>query len=226
MAERWIFWDFDGTLAARDRTWSGTLLDALATVDPDHGLTVETLRPQLASRLPWHNAATPHTHLNGADDWWAAMRQLLLDAYLRAGVAEGPARQAAGRFRDHYLDPAHWSVFPDSTAALDRLSAAGYQHMIVSNHVPELRRLVAVLGLAGHFEDVLTSASVGFEKPHPEIFRCALERAGSPRTAHMVGDNPTADVQGAQAVGLPAILVRGPNGVDLADAATEILGGR
>ena len=45
VAGRWVFWDFDGTLAARDRTWSGTLLDALAAVDPDHGLTVETLRP-------------------------------------------------------------------------------------------------------------------------------------------------------------------------------------
>ncbi len=226
VAGRWVFWDFDGTLAARDRTWSGTLLAALAAVDPDHGLTVETLRPQLASRLPWHDAATPHPHLNDADDWWAAMRRLFLGAYLRAGVAEGPARRAAGGFRDHYLDPAHWSVFPDSAAALDRLSAAGYQHMIVSNHVPELRQLVSALGLADHFDEVLTSASVGFEKPHPGIFRCALERAGSPWTAHMVGDNPTADVQGARAVGLPAILVRGPNGLGLADAATEILGGR
>jgi hypothetical protein len=37
----------------------------------------------------------------------------------------------------------------------------------------------------------------GGSTPHPGMFRCALERAGSPRTAHMVGDNPTADVQGA-----------------------------
>jgi FMN phosphatase YigB (HAD superfamily) len=226
VAGRWVFWDFDGTLAARDRTWSGTLLDALAAVDPDHGLTVETLRPQLASRLPWHDAATPHPHLNDADEWWAAMRRLFLGAYLRAGVAEGPARRAARGFRDHYLDTTHWSVFPDSAAALDLLSAAGYQHMIVSNHVPELRRLVSALGLADHFDEVLTFASVGFEKPHPGIFRCALERAGSPRTAYMVGDNPIADVQGARAVGLLAILVRGPNGVGLDDAATEILGGR
>jgi hypothetical protein len=72
--------------------------DALAAVDPDHGLTAETLRPQLASRLPWHDAATSHTHLNDADDWWAAMRRLLLGAYLRAGVAEGPAQRAAGGF--------------------------------------------------------------------------------------------------------------------------------
>jgi putative hydrolase of the HAD superfamily len=189
-------------------------------VDPDHGLTVDT--PSAAGvRLPWRNGYTA-PHLGDADDWWAAMRRLILGAYLRAGVAEGPARRAAGGFRDHYLDPAHWSVFPDSAAALDRLSAAGYQHMIVSNHVPELRRLVSALGLADHFDEVLTSASVGFEKPHPGIFRCALERAGSPRAAHMVGDNPTADVQGARAVRLPTILVRGPNGVGLADAATEI----
>ena len=84
--------------------------------------------------------------------------------------------------------------------------------MIVSNHVPELRRLVSAVGLADHFDEILTSASVGFEKPHPGIFRRALGLAGSPRTAHMVGDNPTADVQGARAVGLPAILVADPSG--------------
>jgi len=202
------------------------LLKQIAHLTLGVGISRRRRRPQLASRLPWHDAATPHPHLNDADDWWAAMRRLFLGAYLRAGVAEEPARRAVGGFRDHYLDPAHWSVFPDSAAALDRLSAAGYQHMIVSNHVPELLWLVSALGLADHFDEVLTSASVGFEKPHPGIFRCALERAGSPRIAHMVGDNPTADVQGARAVGLPAILVRGPNGVSLADAATEILGGR
>ena len=119
------------------------------------------------------------------------MRRLLLGAYLRAGVAEGPARRAAGGFRDHYLDPAHWSVFPDSAAALDRLSAAGYQHMIVSNHVPELRQLVSALGLADHFDEVLTSASVGFEKPHPGDLpvragagRVAVDRAHGRRQSH------------------------------------------
>ncbi len=37
-----------------------------------------------------------------------------------------------------------------------------------------------------------------------------LEAVADADAAWMVGDNPEADVRGAEAVGLPAILVRGP----------------
>jgi ribonucleotide monophosphatase NagD (HAD superfamily) len=37
-----------------------------------------------------------------------------------------------------------------------------------------------------------------------------LEAVTGADAAWMVGDNPKADVRGAEAVGLPAILVRGP----------------
>ncbi len=37
-----------------------------------------------------------------------------------------------------------------------------------------------------------------------------LEAVDGAEAAWMVGDNPEADVRGAEAVGLPAILVRGP----------------
>lgn len=91
--------------------------------------------------------------------------------------------------------------------ALQALSGAGWRHVIVSNHVPELEQLVADLGLAAHFEAVVTSALVGYEKPHPEIFRIATALTGTGRTV-MVGDNPVADVEGARSAGLEAHLVR------------------
>ena len=52
------------------------------------------------------------------------------------------------------------------------------------------------------------SAVTGYEKPHPEAFRLVLRRFGEPRERWMVGDNPHADVAGAQALGIPAVLVR------------------
>ncbi len=38
----------------------------------------------------------------------------------------------------------------------------------------------------------------------------------------MVGDNPEADVKGAEAAGIPAILVHGDGGVSLGEAAALI----
>lgn len=63
------------------------------------------------------------------------------------------------------------------------------------------------LGLDTYFSGYFLSAEVGYEKPHAEIFRYALEKAGNPQLCYMVGDNPVADVRGAQTVGMKTILV-------------------
>lgn len=90
---------------------------------------------------------------------------------------------------------------------LSLLRDRGWRHVIVSNHIPELPALVGALGLAGWFDAAVTSAQVGFEKPHPRLFEAA--RAVSPNPPiWMIGDNPIADVAGARSAGLDAILVR------------------
>jgi putative hydrolase of the HAD superfamily len=47
-------------------------------------------------------------------------------------------------------------------------------------------------------------------QPHPRSFDGVLAALGGADAAWMVGDNPEADVRGAEAVGLPAIPIRGP----------------
>lgn len=66
------------------------------------------------------------------------------------------------------------------------------------------------MGLASRVDQVFTSALVGWEKPNRRVFEHVLASYGEPEQAWMVGDNPVADVAGAEAVGLQAILVRGP----------------
>jgi FMN phosphatase YigB (HAD superfamily) len=57
---------------------------------------------------------------------------------------------------------------------------------------------------------IFASAVTGWEKPNPRFFRHALQAVGNPSRVWMVGDNPIADVAGAEAVGIPALLVRHP----------------
>ena len=73
--------------------------------------------------------------------------------------------------------------------------------------MPELEEIVGCLGLDDLLDAVITSATTGFEKPHPEAFAAGRRAAGDASTVWMVGDNPDADVAGAEAVGIPAILV-------------------
>ena len=211
---RVVMWDFDGTLAQRPGRWSRCLAQSLAAVPPQMAVTEQQLRPGLQNVFPWHRPDQPHDHLSDPDLWWADLRPHLLAAYIGAGVQRSIAELVVSRVRDDYPDPRFWTVFDDTVPALAAVRAAGWCNVIVSNHVPELPQLIKDLGLADHFIAIINSASAGWEKPNPELFHFALERGGSPEVVRMIGDNPIADIAGAEAVGIPGVLVRtaGPRG--------------
>jgi putative hydrolase of the HAD superfamily len=221
--EKVILWDFDGTLAARAGKWSACLVETLSSIAPGHPLSIDRVRPSLQSGFPWHSPDKSHVELRTADEWWAALLPLLKRAYLRAGVHEELATLATGAIRENYCDASKWTVFADSAEALSSLSRDGWRHAIVSNHVPELDELMEKLGVGQHFEHIINSSLAGWEKPNPKIFEIALEKIGHADRIWMIGDNPTADIEGARAVGIPGILVRsaanGEEPISLAEAA-------
>ena len=98
--------------------------------------------------------------------------------------------------------------YPEVTEVLDRLCAEGYRLGIVSNWSWNLRQRVAQVGLDGYMEMIWGSAYAGCHKPHPGIFRQALElMALSPGQALYVGDSYQHDVVGARNAGLDVVLV-------------------
>jgi FMN phosphatase YigB (HAD superfamily) len=65
------------------------------------------------------------------------------------------------------------------------------------------------LGLSHVIDGSVSSHDAGWRKPHRAIYERALGLAGvEPSAAFMVGDDPIADVQGAQASGVRAIFRR------------------
>jgi len=203
-----LIWDFDGTLAERPHRWSGAVDDALTEVAGAHGLSRAEIRMILQDAYPWHEPEVAHPELVTAEDWWERLAAGLASRLGRLGVRPDIAVLAAARVRAQYCRPDCWRLFPDTVPALDQLSGLGWRHVLLSNHVPELGEILAGLGLGDRFDAVLNSAVTGFEKPHPQAFALALASAGQPRVAWMIGDNPVADVGGAVAAGLRAILVR------------------
>jgi putative hydrolase of the HAD superfamily len=211
--ERLLIWDFDGTLAHRrgETGWSILLAEALDAEEPGHGHSADTFRPHLRDGFPWHRPEVAHPELCEAGAWWASVRPVLARAYEAAGYATARAVELAETAQRLYVDPSvGWTLFEDTTSALEQFAGDGWTHTILSNHVPELREIVAGLGLEELVADISCSAETGYEKPHPRAFASVLDRF-QPAEVWMVGDNVVADVIGAEAVGIPAVLVRRPD---------------
>ena len=195
---RYLVWDFDGTLGYRVGRWSSALRSVLQEAVPDHVDTEEALGAQLRSGFPWHTPEVPHPSLSSPDTWWDALLPVFVRAFEAGGVDPATSRKLAGRVRGAYAVP-----------ALRDLSSRGWTHLILSNHVPELPEILRALGLEDRFLRVFNSAESGYEKPHPRAYDGVLETVAGAEAAWMVGDNPEADVRGAEAGGLPAIFARG-----------------
>jgi putative hydrolase of the HAD superfamily len=132
-------------------------------------------------------------------------------AALLASLGVEADGEAAVRFveAEHRVwRPAH-RLEPDVLDLLDRLRGRGLKVGLVSNvfDPPALMRgLFAELGLLERLDALALSTEVGKRKPHPAIFRSALEQAGvQPDEAVMVGDRLLEDVAGAQSLGLATV---------------------
>lgn len=113
---------------------------------------------------------------------------------------------------DDILRPDAWehTVGTDTVAALKALKERGLRLGVVSNTYQRgqvLRDQLARCGALPLFDVTVFSSEMGLRKPHPSLFQTPLAELGiSPQEAVFVGDSPEADVRGAQAVGMRAVL--------------------
>lgn len=96
---------------------------------------------------------------------------------------------------------------PEMANAIAAIVDAGFRTAVVTNgKYPFQERNFGALGLSHLFEAVFVSEAVGYRKPHPGIFNLVCEQLGThPSQAIFVGDNPIADIQGANGVGMYTI---------------------
>jgi len=120
---------------------------------------------------------------------------------------------------------------PGAEEAVVALASRGVALGIVSNtgRTPGviLRRVLERHGLLQHFTSLSYSDEVGYRKPAGEIFRQTLAGLGveAGDAAH-VGDNPEADVRGAQGIGMRGVhyAAAGRTGASHADLIVADLG--
>ena len=112
------------------------------------------------------------------------------------------------------------SWFPDAKWTLLTLKERGYRLGLVSDtHWRISEKLREEFG--EFFKVVTLSYEHGYAKPHPSIFLITLRKMGAtPSHSLHVGDDPTADVQGARNVGMKTVFVK--RGGMIADADAQI----
>ena len=133
--------------------------------------------------------------------WREFHRRLLVGMGLE-DHAEALSRELVARWKD----PATWPLVPGAEATLKALKAKGYPLAVVSNWDATLPEILEVVGLGRYFDHPSVGAVSGYAKPDPRLFREALEALGvSPEEAVHVGD-AEADLLGAEAVGMRALL--------------------
>jgi putative hydrolase of the HAD superfamily len=206
---RVIFWDFDGTLVLNSK-WSLSLMKALDERHPGHGTTREELGASLHEDFPWHDHEQYHPELSSPGAWWDRVRPLLARACRNAGYDGAESDRLAEIAQATILRPETYRLYDDTLPVLEDLKAKGWRHFILSNNFPELPDIVEKLSFGRLIDGCVTSGLTGYEKPNPGIFRYALDLAGHPEKAWMVGDNVFADVRGAEAMGIPAVLIHFP----------------
>ena len=105
-------------------------------------------------------------------------------------------------------DSNNYQLYPDTIECLEFLRNEGFQLLIVSNHVWQLPKIISDLKIGIYFTHIITSARVGFRKPHPKIFTHAIELSGEiPSNIVFIGDSYSNDIIGAKQLGLSPILI-------------------
>ena len=137
-------------------------------------------------------------------DFFAEYQRLILQG---AGV-DVPAKLAGEIFQAIRAIPYHLALYDDALPCIETLKASGLTVGMISNIYSDLKRTCDRLGLSSRLDFWVTSKEAGSEKPHPGIFRLALQKAGvEARESVHVGDQYYSDVTGARGAGITPVLI-------------------
>lgn len=137
-----------------------------------------------------------------------AFWEVVYRSFLEEIGVDGDHGPLVERLFDRFTDLASYRLHPDVVPTLERLRRAGLALGVVSNFEEWLERLLEQLEVTAYFPVRVISGIEGVEKPDPEIFRIALDRAGmTAEESVYVGDHPWFDVEAAREVGMLPVLI-------------------
>ena len=128
------------------------------------------------------------------------------ETLLRFGYED---EQLSQSLADGYVErsPYQTALFPNAITTLEDLKEKGYDMHIITNGFEEVQHIkIKESGLLPFFSEIITSEQVDVRKPHPLIFKHAVDKARSKKSESvMIGDNLIADILGARDFGMDQV---------------------
>jgi HAD superfamily hydrolase (TIGR01662 family) len=167
-----------------------------------HGMTLDPARYE-EGREAALAALERHPELEHDDAIWFTFTERIV---LAMGGRQPASYDCAVEITRGWEKHDNFELYEDVAPVLDELRAAGLKIGLVSNSARDVHAFARHHGL--EIDAGISSFHHGRTKPHASIFRAVLDLLDvAPAEAAMVGDTIDADVDGAVALGMRAVLV-------------------
>ena len=198
-----VFFDVDFTLIYPGPRFQG---EGYAANCARHGIAIDVSRFGAAVSASSFVLDSPD-HLYDAELFIRYTRNIIEEM---GGTGAGIDRVAREIYEDWAVHH-HFELYDDVAATLKVLKESGLTLGLISNSHRPLESFEEHFELEGLISVRVSSSDHGYLKPHPSIFRAALDKVGVHASdAVMVGDSLPHDIIGALHVGMrPVLLARG-----------------
>jgi putative hydrolase of the HAD superfamily len=200
MSVKAVLFDVDFTLIYPGPTFRGEGYQAFCA---RYGMDVDASKFELG-------VASAAPLLNSADDVYDAEIFIAYTSHIIEQMGgRGPRVDECSReiYRE-WAACQHFELYDDVPLVLRQLADSGLRIGLISNTHRCLASFQSHFELQGLISATVSSSDHGLMKPHPSIFRAALQLLDVPAPeAVMVGDSLRQDVEGALGVGMRAVLL-------------------
>jgi len=200
---KFIFFDVGNTLLFPNRERIHAPL-AVRSIVPD-GERLRDLECRTKNRFDAMMTGT--ITRDGSPDhgfWWMFYTQLLSEIGLRDDAIRDQLVASIQK-------SGNWDKIHPGTAEQLHEIGERYPIGVISNADGKIEDVLQKCGIARCFRTITDSGLVGYEKPHPEIFRQALKSMHAPPEESLyVGDVYSVDYLGATGAGMQAMLMDAP----------------
>jgi putative hydrolase of the HAD superfamily len=100
-------------------------------------------------------------------------------------------------------------LLPGAQGLLESLTVKNIPLALLTNGTKDIQTAaIQKTGIQHYFKSILISGEYGIRKPDPRIFQMACERLQiQPKDCLMIGDNLSADIEGAKRIGMQTVWV-------------------